>query len=228
MSGAGKLIYILTPEQAQQAPEQGGRTNEFPPLNAATTRHHYFGEKASQYDSDRDGDPKWEAENKAVYSILSRASGETPGLTIADIPCGTGRYFKYYEDLNLIFRGFDVSSEMMAIARKKHPKAAMEFGDVLDIPLGDKAVDALLCVRLLEKLTEAEMVAAITELARASSRHLILGLLTGNNVERRNRSWVHREGVFQDALAKSGFAVVDKYTVREPEYYIWHCERAGP
>ena len=113
---------------------------------------------------------------------------------------------------------------MMCQARIKAPQNTIEFGDIMEIPLGDKEVDHSVCIRLLEKMTEAEMVSAISSLARVTKKTIICSLITGQEKERRNRSWVHRERVFATAVENAKFKIASAYEIRKNEMFVWHCE----
>jgi ubiquinone/menaquinone biosynthesis C-methylase UbiE len=171
-------------------------------LNAAVTRETYRGEKASSYDFNRDQEAKWRREHDAVTEFLQGAAG-----TVLDIPVGTGRFLSLYHNLGLEVIGFDVSDEMLAQAREKDASARLDQGDIFGIPLPDKSVDTAVCVRLLNLITEDEMVMAIKELGRVTRDRIILSIRTGDAIGRKTRSWTHRDKVFRDAVEATGMYV---------------------
>jgi SAM-dependent methyltransferase len=204
-------------------------TDPLPPLNAESSRKHYFGHKAFAYDI-REGDnagpgrgsDKWDRENRAVFSAFT-----TDGLSgpVLDIPCGTGRFLKMYETLEINAICMDVSNDMMCQARVKDPKADIREGDIMKIPLSDNTVNTSVCVRLLNFLETHEMVHALSELARVSKEAIVCSLFTGDKVERHKRRWTHKFLDFQGALTSSGFRIVKQYGIRPPELNIWVCKR---
>jgi ubiquinone/menaquinone biosynthesis C-methylase UbiE len=203
--------------QAKQQFEQPAVKKEPKPLDLKSARNCYYGKKAFTYDANRENDEKWLKELYAVEKILKALGGGR----VLDIPCGTGRFFEIYKKLGMDFLGMDVSEDMMLQARAKYPEANVMFGDIAHIPLADNAVDHSVCVRLLEKMPEAEMAAVIKELARVSSKRIICSLVTGDHVERRNRAWMHRLDAFKEAVASAGFAILGAEEIREPEMYMW-------
>lgn len=191
------------------------------PPSAATVRNDYFGPKAQDYDKGRETEEKWLVENEAVRYFLGEMG---PGESIADIPCGTGRFLEDIQNHELIYEGFDVSEEMMAQARAKSPGLPIRYGDILDIPLLDKTVDHVLCIRLLEKLKENEVFAAFNEMSRVARKSFTFSLVTGPETQPRNRSWVHDLSKVETTIKAMGFTF-GRCVVREPEYHIWHCVR---
>jgi len=175
---------------------------DLPELNAAVTRETYRGEKAATYDEARDREAKWRREHDAVTEFLQGAAG-----TVLDIPVGTGRFLSLYRELGLEAVGFDVSDEMLSLARQKDAAARLDQGDIFGIPLPNKSVDTAVCVRLLNLITEDEMVMAIKELARVTRDRMILSIRTGDAIGRKTRSWTHRETAFHAAVEAIGMYV---------------------
>lgn len=190
------------------------------PLSLSTVRRDYYGKKAFEYDLGREDSQKWQLENQSVNEFLKDKYGK-----ILDIPCGTGRFFSLYREYGLQFIGMDVSEDMMCQARAKDDKAEVIFGDIEHIPLEDKAVDYSLCVRLLDKIEEKEMMQAVVELGRVTSKAMLFTVITGPERQRRNRSWVHREGAMMHAIKEAGFKPIKAYEIRAPEMHAWECER---
>lgn len=189
-----------------------------PPLTIETTRCHYFGDKAKHYNKDREDSNKWKGENSAVKDALKDTTGK-----VLDIPIGTGRFIPIYKKFNLDFIGMDVSEEMMVQAREVDPEAEIVFGDIMDIPLGDKSIESTVCTRLLNLMTEDEMVLAIKEMGRVTKERIICALFTGEHQERHHRHWVHRLEVFYQAVSDAGFEIEGSYGVRPPVYNVWRC-----
>jgi len=207
----GQMVYL------GRGPQAVAQVRE---MNLERATRDWYGEKAQTYDEGRDTDPKWLAENEGVMRFLADAEGP-----VLDIPCGTGRYFGVYEKLGLEYAGLDVSEEMLAIAKKKFPKARIGKGNITSIPVLDRSYPTVVCIRLLEKLNPEEFAAAIDELCRVTSKRLIFNAITGKEMEARNRSWRHLQSVLEGALKRNGFRLVDAHTVRDPEYYVWLAMR---
>lgn len=134
----------------------------------------YHGNVAEGYDAKREESLKWQAEQ----SIIERMLGDMPeGHWVLDVPCGTGRFFEFYAKMGYCFRGVDRSADMLAIAGQKvvdQAKARLMQGDVRDLKLGDKLVDASVMVRLTRWLEPDDCQAAFKELQRVTRDRIIL------------------------------------------------------
>lgn len=214
------LMQYLPPVSAQTKKQAAVDDGNLPALDLASTRDHYVGRKAFDYDTKNIGSEKWQRETTAIAEGLEGITGP-----VLDIPCGTGRFFSLYRERGLPFVAMDVSEDMMAQARAKDSGAQVVHGDIENIPLGDKTVECAVVIRLLEKLPEDEMARALKEVGRVTSKRILCGLITGDHVERRPRSWMHRLPVFQQAVREAGFRIVGHAPVREPEMYVWMLER---
>ena len=187
-------------------------------LNYATTRKHYFGRKAVDYDLGRETSVKWQNEQSAISRGLRGVSG-----IVLDIPCGTGRYFGIYRHYGLEFIGMDVSEDMMVQARTKNKDADVRHGDIMDIPLKENTVDYSVCTRMLNFFSEAEMKSAVAELCRVTSKEALVGAFTAEKAERRNRCNVHPISAFVAAFDSAGYDITDGYEIRRPDYMVYRC-----
>jgi ubiquinone/menaquinone biosynthesis C-methylase UbiE len=137
----------------------------------------YRGEKASLYDARREKKEKWILESQALESILSALP---PGLSVLDIPVGTGRFIPLYHQLGVRATGIDSSSDMLAVARDKAGQlgASIECleGDVRKLSMPDDTFDAVISVRLLNLLRPDDLRPALDEMARVSRRFIILSV----------------------------------------------------
>lgn len=134
----------------------------------------YHGAIASGYDAKREQSPKWFIEQNHIEDMLSDLPA---GSWVLDVPCGTGRFFKFYHDNNLRFRGVDKSLDMLKQAAGKvvNPQGViLHQGDVraLDF-LDDKSVDAAVMCRLTRWLSPDDCQQALRELQRVSRRKII-------------------------------------------------------
>ena len=133
----------------------------------------YYGTVASGYDAKRIENPKWQIEQAAIESMLD----DLPkGSWVLDVPCGTGRFFKFYHDKGFIFRGVDRSMDMLKEAATKvvdPQKAKLAEGDVRALGLYDKSVDAAVMCRLSRWLSPNDCVVALKELQRVSRQKII-------------------------------------------------------
>ena len=148
----------------------------------STTPHNQFeyeSEQASAYDAARSSDQKWQAEHDVVAAFLTRAAPKR--ASILDVPVGTGRFFDLYAHGEHSLLGIDVSSAMLAEASIKRDgfpglDATLTLGDITALDLDAGAVDVSVCIRLLNLIEISVVEQALTELARVTRRHLIVGI----------------------------------------------------
>jgi len=183
----------------------------------------WFGVKASTYNNGREGDGKWELELEGVAHLLRNAQ---PKERLIDIACGTGRFFPIYANLGLEPVGVDVSAEMLAQAQASYPSVPLIEMDLRKLGENPPASDHVVCMRLIEKMTENEACQAVGLMAHIAEKSVVFGCLTGPHVEHRNRSNVHRLAALEESLAKEGFRIEEQFQVRDPDYYIWKAGRA--
>jgi SAM-dependent methyltransferase len=73
----------------------------------------------------------------ALFADLVRDAG---GGSVADVGCGPGYVTRHLHDLGVDAFGTDLSSEMIAIARRDHPDLRFEVGTMTDLDLADHSV----------------------------------------------------------------------------------------
>src|SRR3990170_2451843 len=76
----------------------------------------YTGEMAETYDSKRTLSKKWQLEQDVVHRILESMPH---GITLIDVPVGTGRFVELYHKLGIAASGVDISKDMIARAGEK-------------------------------------------------------------------------------------------------------------
>ncbi len=105
----------------------------------------YYGETAEKYDVSRNHKAKRKAEIAAVAELLTCGP-------VLDVPIGTGVFVPIYQSKGVSFTGFDVSDDMLSIAKAKFPDIDARSGDVFKLPGGLEKFGTAVCVRLLEWL----------------------------------------------------------------------------
>lgn len=103
-------------------------------------------------------------------------------LTVAEIACGSANDFRFIASYGisrfLDFIGFDISAKNVANAREICPFARFEVANAFALPLADRAVQACYFHDLLEHLSPAGLVQAISELCRITNRSICAGLFS--------------------------------------------------
>jgi ubiquinone/menaquinone biosynthesis C-methylase UbiE len=186
-------------------------------VNIEETRKTYFGDKARLYDVGRSGEDKWRLEHAAVKLYLQDATG-----VVLDIPVGTGRFLSLYRELGLSCIGMDVSPEMMVQAHAKDKNAELRLGDIHDIPLADKSVESVVCIRLLTLIDTPDISKAMAEMARVATKRIIVSLKTEPARRVEHRSIIHPRATFLASL--NGFRMVSETIIRQP-YRVVLLER---
>jgi ubiquinone/menaquinone biosynthesis C-methylase UbiE len=150
----------------------------------------YTGEVAERYLERRKDTFEWKVEQDVVYAMLARAvRGGT--RMVVDVPVGTGRFFEYYHSLGLSCVGYDISEAMLKQARTVANELGLqdiklEKADIRNLSDCDRAFDVVVCVRYMQHVNLGEFKDVLKELARVSSRYIVLGVhVVGNTPKSR-------------------------------------------
>jgi SAM-dependent methyltransferase len=77
----------------------------------------------------------------ALFAELVREAGGGP---VVDVGCGPGYVTGHLHELGVDAFGIDLSSEMVALARRDHPDLRFEVGTMTDLDLADDSVTGVL------------------------------------------------------------------------------------
>ncbi len=142
-----------------------------PPVSSGPLK--YTGQVAAGYDAKREQSPKWICEQRIIEQWID----EMPeGSVILDAPCGTGRFLPSYERNGHQVYFLDISSDMIAQARRKLKKPGpfmFGVGDVRQVPLEDKSVDYTLNIRITRWLSPEDNVRMMKEMQRVARKGII-------------------------------------------------------
>jgi len=89
------------------------------------------------------------------------------------VGCSTGKGVKYLNDRNVDCIGVDINDH--AILMSRIPDKLLK-ADILALPFKDEKFDCVICIDLLEHLSEGQMPKALSELKRVSSDKIIVGV----------------------------------------------------
>jgi len=138
-------------------------------------RSRYQGSVAADYLAGRVHDPRWDREQDAIAGFLRQ---RTPGSTIVDIPFGTGRFVEFYAECDHVIYGLDVSRDMVVQARTTAEEQRAKFGPVLAeieaIPLRDRSVDHVVCVRFLNWVSLPVVARILAEFDRVARKEVLI------------------------------------------------------
>lgn len=162
----------------------------------------------------------------AVFAEQVR-EGSADRARVWDIGCGPGHVTAFLAGLGLRAAGLDLSGEMIAQARKRHPGLAFTVGSMTALPAAAACLDGLVSFySLIHMIEDDGLRAALAEYRRvlAGGGLLLLAVHAGEEV-RHSREWF---GVQVDVsfrffdpawltaeLTRAGFAV-ESLTRREP------------
>jgi SAM-dependent methyltransferase len=143
----------------------------------------------------------------------------TPGGTVGDIGCGTGRLAPFLAGRGLTPRGVDLSPEMVRVARRDHPGSTFDIADLRSLPFADAELDGVVCWYSLMYLAPVDRPAAYSELARVlkPGAPLAVAFKAGDGQHRRaGRTlnlgiefdiWWHSPDDLRQALTDAGFSI---------------------
>lgn len=109
------------------------------------------------------------------------------GLKVLDISCGVGRISIPLAKKGAIVSGIDISEEMLKICQrnvnvaKLSSKIKLYHCNAADIPLPDKSFDIVLCLGLLEHLTDPMREKVLDQIIRTVKPRGVAIILVNNN-----------------------------------------------
>jgi ubiquinone/menaquinone biosynthesis C-methylase UbiE len=129
---------------------------------------------AARYDerwSTAGGRRRDERKRRAVERGLARL-GKLE--SVLDIPCGAGRFTKWLDAALPRYIGADAAFAMLQQTRTKSA-APLVCADLSRLPLRDASVDAVVCIRLLHLIRDAQLrMAFLREMARVARLGIVV------------------------------------------------------
>jgi SAM-dependent methyltransferase len=184
----------------------------------------YRGEIATGYEARRREQPKWQAEDRIVRQML----GDLPeGTTVLDIPVGTGRFIPFYEERGFNVVGLDISSDMLAHARRKITKPeliAVRRGDIFALETADRGVTVAVAIRILNKIGAEDVPRALKELQRVTRDMIVFNV----RIWTPGCKWRHAlpMDVVTGAI-EPGWQIVEDLPIHEDDFRMIKLERSG-
>ena len=120
----------------------------------------------------------WHVENRVLGELVSTLPR---GISVLDVPFGTGRFMPFYLDRDFRVTGADVSEDMFqaaaAIWGEDLSIVETDIANVMSLPYPANTFDLVVCFRMLQMvLSYADALVAIEELVRVSRKHIIVEL----------------------------------------------------
>ncbi len=103
---------------------------------------------------------------------------ETDPIGVIEFACGSANDYRTFAEAglgpHLDYLGVDLSEKNIANARRRHPEARFEVGDILELPYDDRSFDWVVASDIFEHLSLQAMERALDEAARLARDGLIL------------------------------------------------------
>jgi ubiquinone/menaquinone biosynthesis C-methylase UbiE len=130
-----------------------------------------FSKSAQYYDAIYASvDKDYPGEASKTHEIIQKHK-QSAGRSLLDVACGTGVHAgflsKYYQ-----VEGLDLDRQMLAVAKKKHPKIRFHQGDMTNFDLG-RQFDVLVC--LFSSIGYVKTTSRLQKAIRNMSKHLLPG-----------------------------------------------------
>jgi ubiquinone/menaquinone biosynthesis C-methylase UbiE len=135
---------------------------------------------------------------KGPYDLSPVIQRLAPGANVLDVGCGSGRYLLPLTRSGFRAVGADISRQALALLG---PQYARVVADVQQLPFSDCSFDAVTCYGVLQHLTLAEQVKAVTELFRVL-RHQ--GLAFVEVAGQRDMRYGRGERIATDTFVRGG------------------------
>ena len=164
-------------------------------------RSAYQGNTAAQYDRKRSKRKKWKREIAAIRTLAAQFE---PGTSILDIPVGTGRFLEFYNGGKHTVYGIDVSPDMLNQAKVKalalggkndRNDVYLVIGEAEHIPMRDKCIDYVVCIRMLNWVTKPIFKDIIKEYHRVARKGIIVGFRCRQTMKFKDFLWLGLLGI---------------------------------
>jgi ubiquinone/menaquinone biosynthesis C-methylase UbiE len=109
----------------------------------------------------------YEAEAKRLHEIIAEKK-TSPGNSLLDVACGTGTHLSFLSK-HYAVEGLDLTSEMLEVARARHPQIVFHQGDMRTFDLG-RRFDVVTC--LFSSIGYLKSPLELREAAINMARHL--------------------------------------------------------
>jgi ubiquinone/menaquinone biosynthesis C-methylase UbiE len=186
-------------------------------VSISATSRKYRNKKAATYEAIRTKQARWHRENELVESMLTEWKR---GARVLDVPVGTGRFLKLYQKKNFNITGYDISEDMLRLARKKKVKCNLHIGDARQLNELDKDFSVSVCVRFLDLIDEEAMRAVMKELFRVTDSQIILTIRFGAKYLPKSGTAEHDEKKFRAMVARAGWHIHRAEPIREAGWHV--------
>ena len=100
------------------------------------------------------------AAKERIVDAFVRLSGRKAGARVLDAGCGSGAFTEVLQQRGFSACGLDISSKLIALARRKFPDIDFHEGDAENLPFADGAFDGVLLSGLIHHFPDQRRLAA--------------------------------------------------------------------
>ena len=134
---------------------------------------------AERYFDKRFSHRKGRKKNEATKLALTRALEAMPGVrNILDVPCGSGRFTRFFNERGYIYYGAEISMEMLDVLVREEKSLGkappLVRCDAEHLPFRDNVFDCVVCIRFLNLVPSNVRQKVLKEMRRVSSKWLIV------------------------------------------------------
>jgi SAM-dependent methyltransferase len=144
---------------------------------------------------------------------------ETDPIPVIEFACGSANDYRAFAEAglgpHLDYLGIDLSEKNIANARRRHPEARFEVGDILELPYDAGSFDYVIASDIFEHLSLEAMERALDEAARLARDGLVLTFFNMSEADRhevRRRRAYHWNTLsrprIEERLRDAGFTTI--------------------
>ena len=140
-------------------------------------KERYLGSGASSYNRKRHASPRWQKE----HEIVRRYVEQFAGMSVLDLPAGTGRFIPLYKEFDCKMIGVDISPDMLKEAEAEAERDGYMAGtyveaNVIEVDPATIEADLGVCMRFLNWLPAPKAEKAFSNTAAACRQALVVGI----------------------------------------------------
>lgn len=94
--------------------------------------------------------------------------------SVIDIGCGSGRWYPYFKKQGVVYRGIDISENLVNLAKRKFPDGMFKAEKVENLPKPPQKFDLAFSFTTLEHITEEEFPKAVKALKQVAKKMILV------------------------------------------------------